>query len=146
VEDLFDSKGGKPLTHVVKKGDTASKIAETYGISLADMAKLNPGRSLDRLQIGEQLRTGSGTMPLTVVVRDQVVRNEGIPVPTESISSVRMRAGKTVALSPGRTGKRLVKLAVTYENGVQTGEDIIEETVLRPASPRRVAIGIRSRR
>ena len=144
VEALFTPTGGKPLTHLVQKGDLASTIAEKYGISLADMAKLNPGGSLDRLQIGDQLKIGSGTAPLTVVVRDLITRTETMPYTTESVSSVKMRAGKVAVLSPGRPGKRIVKLAVTYENGLQTGQEILEESILRPPSPRRVAVGIRA--
>jgi LysM repeat protein len=145
VQLLF-SPEGKASVHIVKRGEVAGAIAEKYDMKLADMQKLNPDKSLDKLQIGDKLRVGVGKTPLTVVVRNQTTRIEPMPYRTESITSVKMYSGKTIVLVPGRTGKRQVKVAETYENGVQTGREIIEETVLRSPSPRRVAVGVKPRR
>jgi hypothetical protein len=40
---------------VVQPGDTATRIARQYGVSLADLATTNPGTDLDHLAIGESL-------------------------------------------------------------------------------------------
>jgi LysM repeat protein len=145
VELLF-APDGKVSVHVVKSGEVAGAIASKYSMKLSDMAKLNPGRSLDRLQIGDRLRVGVGKTPLTVIVRNQIARTEPMPYRTESITSTQMYAGKTITLSPGRTGKRQVKVAVTYENGVETGREVVEEVILRPPVPRRIAVGVKPRR
>ena len=47
-------KGKKP--HKVAPGETASGIAARYGISLTAIARLNPGRNLDRLYVGDKLQ------------------------------------------------------------------------------------------
>ncbi|MDO8589493.1 MAG: G5 domain-containing protein [Armatimonadota bacterium] len=145
VELLF-SPEGKPSTHAVKSGEIAGEIAEQHGMKLADVQRLNPGKRLNRLRIGERLKVGMGKPPLTVVVRNQISRVEPISAGTESITSVQMYAGKSIVLSPGRSGKRQVRVAVVYENGVETGREILEETILRSPVPRRVAVGVKSRR
>jgi uncharacterized protein YabE (DUF348 family) len=145
VELLF-APDGKPSVHVVKSGEVAGAIASECNMKLSDMRKLNPGRSLDRLRIGDQLRVGVGKTPLTVVVRNQIERTEPMPFRTESVTSVQMYSGKTILLSPGRTGKRHVKVAVTYENGVETGREVLEEVILHPPVPKRIAVGVKPRR
>lgn len=144
VELLF-APDGKPSTHIVKSGEVAGAIATEYKMKLADMARLNPGKSLDRLRIGEELRVGVGKTPLTVIVRNRIDRTEPMPFRTESITSTQMYTGKTIMLSPGRPGKRQVKLAVNYENGVETGKEVLEETILRQPVPKRIAVGVRQR-
>ena len=145
VELLF-SPEGKPSVHVVKSGEIAGEIAEQHGVKLADMQRLNPGRRLDKLRVGDRLRVGVGKAPLTVVVRNQISRAEPIPAGTESITSVQMYSGKTIVLSPGRSGKRQIRVAVVYENGAEIGREVLEETILRPPVPRRIAVGVKSRR
>jgi len=53
------SRSAAPLAsgsvHVVRKGETASMIARSSGMSLADLAALNPGKSLARLGVGIRL-------------------------------------------------------------------------------------------
>jgi len=145
VELLFAPEG-KAGVHIVRRGEVASVIAQRYHMSLSEMRKLNPGRSLDRLQIGDRLRVGRGQAPLTVIVRDQVTRTEPMPFRTESTTSVTLYAGKRFVIKPGRLGKRQVTLAITYENGVETGREVVEEVILRDPTPKRVAVGVRPRR
>jgi len=41
--------------HVVRKGETAAQVARANGLSLTDLAELNPGKSLSRLSVGTRL-------------------------------------------------------------------------------------------
>lgn len=41
--------------HVVKKGETAAAIARDNGLSMGELAKLNPGKSLTKLGVGAKL-------------------------------------------------------------------------------------------
>lgn len=148
VNELFSGGSGSSV-YAVASGDVASRIAMRHGMSLSDLEALNPSKNLARLQIGQELRvskTGnSGKRKLTVVVRNRESKTEQIPYRTESISSVRMFAGKESELSPGRNGLRQVVLATSYENGIRVGSEIVEETIIRNPVPRRVAVGIRPR-
>ncbi|HEY3269776.1 MAG TPA: LysM peptidoglycan-binding domain-containing M23 family metallopeptidase [Geothrix sp.] len=42
--------------HIVRKGETAAAVARAHGMSLADLAALNPGRKLSRLAVGSRLK------------------------------------------------------------------------------------------
>ncbi|WP_243295514.1 LysM peptidoglycan-binding domain-containing M23 family metallopeptidase [Geothrix mesophila] len=42
--------------HIVRKGETAAAIARARGMSLADLAALNPGRKLSKLSLGMKLK------------------------------------------------------------------------------------------
>jgi murein DD-endopeptidase MepM/ murein hydrolase activator NlpD len=41
--------------HVVKKGETAAQVARLTGLSLPELAALNPGKSLSKLSVGTRL-------------------------------------------------------------------------------------------
>ncbi len=44
--------------HVVQKGQVSVEIGKKHGLSLEELAKLNPGRDLKKLQIGDELVVG----------------------------------------------------------------------------------------
>lgn len=135
-------------TYVVKKGDIACVIASRHGIELEELKVLNPGTTLDRLQIGDTIRIKAAKVPkpkLTVIVRDLSVRVEPMPPPVRRISSAKLYAGKTTLVSPGRRGSHTVKAALIYENGRKVGSEVIEEQITEEPSPRIVAVGIKPR-
>ena len=45
--------------HVVRKGETAAKVARSCGLSLRELGRLNPGVRLARLSVGTRLRVGA---------------------------------------------------------------------------------------
>lgn len=150
VKLIFDSRQPirKDAVYTVEKGDVASSIAGRNSLSLGELESLNPGIDLVHLQIGDKIRikeTKAAKAKLTVVVRDQTDSIEKIPAPVQRVSSATLFAGKTVELSSGTTGKRQVKVATIYENGVKVGREILEETILREPTPRRIAVGIKPR-
>jgi murein DD-endopeptidase MepM/ murein hydrolase activator NlpD len=46
---------GDDSVHVVRKGETAAQIARASGLSLPELAALNPGKSLSKLAVGARL-------------------------------------------------------------------------------------------
>jgi murein DD-endopeptidase MepM/ murein hydrolase activator NlpD len=54
--------------HVIRKGETAASVARANGLSMAELADLNPGKSLSKLAVGTRLnlrepRVASNTSP-----------------------------------------------------------------------------------
>lgn len=142
-------RGSGSAVYTVREGDNAWAIARRRGLSVDDLAKLNPGINLERLQIGDQLRVaGSGLAKpgLTVIVRDLVSCEQAIPPPVHRVSSAQLYVGKTYLVSPGCWGRSLVKRVDIYENGRKVGSEVAEEQILKEASPRIVAFGIKPRR
>ena len=143
--------------HVVKKGEVASKIAARYGTTVKEMKKLNGPKNLAKLRIGDKIvvakpeEDGNKKDPakpakLTVIVRDQRESVERIPPEVIKVSSGQMYAGKTYVISPGKAGKRRIKTAAVYENGVKKSTEVLEEEILTKPVPRQIAIGIKPRR
>ncbi len=152
VKYLFDIENDEirqaESVYSVRQGDTASRIAKLFGLTMRDLWSLNPGVNLNRLQIGDKIKVKSLVCPepkLTVVVRDQSERLERIPAPVHRVSSARMYLGKSAELSPGRPGLRRVKIATVYENGRKVGIEVLEEEILRQPVPRRIVEGIKPR-
>ena len=147
---VFETREAEPrdAVYVVKRGDLAGEIASRFNLRLAELWALNPGVNLHRLQIGDRIRVKCAPQPtpkLTVVVRDQSDRVERVAPPVQRISSTRMYLGKRVELSPGRSGRRKVKVATIYENGRKVGAEVLQEEILREPVPRRIAEGIKPR-
>ena len=147
---VFEPRREEPrdAVYVVKRGDLAGEVASRFNLKLAELWALNPGVNLHHLQIGDRIRVKCAPRPaakLTVIVRDQSERIERVRPPIQRVSSARMYLGKTVELSPGRSGRRKVKVATVYENGRKVGSEIMEEEILREPVPRRIAEGIKPR-
>ena len=51
-------KSGSTIYHTVKKGETLSSVARTYGISVSKLKKLN-GIKKDQIRVGQRLRVKS---------------------------------------------------------------------------------------
>lgn len=149
VEFLFTDRGStkKDAIYTVQKGDVAAAIASKCSIKLAELAAMNSNAKLEHLQIGDQLRvkTTSVRPKLTVLVRDVSERTERIPPPVREISNASMYAGKTAVLSAGSAGERQVRVETIYENGRQTGSEIVDEQIIREPNAKRIAVGIKHR-
>jgi len=51
--------------HVIRKGETAAQVARANGLSLTELAALNPGKALSKLAVGHRLNLRpSGTTPV----------------------------------------------------------------------------------
>jgi len=74
--------------HVVRKGETAGKIAAANGLSLPELQRLNPGRDLARLSLGTKLRLAA--MPARIAIRQP----EGEP--TSGEGSATLAKGQTL--------------------------------------------------
>lgn len=44
-----------PFTHVVQSGETLTKIAKKYGVTISSIKKMNPNINVDQLKIGQKL-------------------------------------------------------------------------------------------
>jgi len=138
--------GGSSSEYTVQAGDIASKIAKRYHMTLEELSRLNPGRNLDRLNIGDKLNVSEKpdeeqTPKLTVVVRNKREQTELIPFRTILVPDPRFFEGKQFELSPGRSGLRRITIVETWENGKLVSKEIAEQVTLRKSISRRVAIG-----
>jgi murein DD-endopeptidase MepM/ murein hydrolase activator NlpD len=65
------SLAASPRTYVVRKGDTLTSLARTYGLSVAELAESNKLKTTSRLTIGQMLKipeSKTASMPTTATV------------------------------------------------------------------------------
>ena len=69
---LYELKNPQWVTEVtVKRGDSATRIAQEHGSTLGSLKRLNPGADVDRLQIGSTLKVMNHPS-LTLIVRKKL--------------------------------------------------------------------------
>ena len=98
------------MTYKVKAGDTLSKIARRYGISLAQLLKANPQiTNPDRIQIGQLIN-----LPDTSTETTQ-------PLPSNIVPAITTAAAAAAGAAAGAIGEALAealgKLSAKYETG-----------------------------
>ena len=123
----------KPKVHVVERGDRAVHLLRRYNISMAQIKSLNPGVDPERITEGDVLTIQLPKLPITVVCKSTVTETVEVTPP----------AG--VRYGP-RTGTRVSKMLVTYENGQRVSEEVISQVTTwdRPA-PNKYSRSHRSR-
>ena len=130
AETLYSTKTAE-VTYEVKKGDTWSQIAEAHGLTSKELLALNPGYSIDKLQIGEVL-TLSASVPyltMTVVQRERYV--EDVMYDIEYTDSSNLYKGDYKVTSSGQYGAADVLATVTYVNGEETERTVLSSVTLK---------------
>ena len=130
AETLYSTKTAE-VTYTVVKGDTWSQIANSHGLTSAELLALNPGYNIDKLQIGEVL-TLSASVPyltMTVVQRERYV--EDVMYDIQYTDSADMYQGDTKVTSKGQYGAADVVATVTYVNGEETERTVLSSVTLQ---------------
>ena len=115
----------KPQLHIVQRGDRAVHIATRYEITLSQLKSLNPGVDPNRITEGDTLVVRLPKLPITVVCKSLIIETASV-TPPEGV-----RHGP-------KSGTRVSKMLVTYENGKRISEEIISQVTTwdRPAERR----------
>ena len=130
AETLYSTKTAE-VTYEVKKGDTWSQIANSNGLTSAELLALNPGYNIDKLQIGEVL-TLSASVPyltMTVVQRERYIDDVAFDI--EYTDSANLYKGDYKVTSPGEYGAADVVANVTYVNGEETERTVLSSVTLK---------------
>ena len=67
--------------HVIRKGETAAQVARSNGLSLAELAALNPGRSLSKLAVGARLNLRQPRAAGETTLRAEAAAITAVPLP-----------------------------------------------------------------
>lgn len=132
-------------TYTVQKGDTFMAIAYANDMSMADLEKLNPDVTPDKLQIGQVLNVRETVPFLSVTTTENVTYTEEIACPVEEREDASMYEGDTKTLVEGVPGSKEVTADVVYLNGVEQSRAVVSETVLSQPTTTVVAVGTKER-
>ena len=130
AETLYSTKSAE-VTYEVKKGDTWSQIANSHGLTSAELLALNPGYNIDKLQIGEVLTLSASVPYLTMTVVQQERYVEDVMYDIEYTDSAYLYKGDYEVTSKGQYGAADVVANVTYVNGEETERTVLSSVTLK---------------
>ncbi len=126
----------------VVDGDCLSIVADKNGMTVARLLELNEGMSEDTvIQVGDELVVTQPEPELSVITKQEETYEENYEEPVQYVDNDSWYTTKEVVTQEAVTGQRKVTALVTYQNGKETGREIIAETVISPAVPKIIERG-----
>lgn len=114
----------------VQAGDCLSIIADKYGMSTNELLAINEGLEIDsNILIGDQLVVMVPKPELSVIMQEQTTYTEDYEAAVQYIDNPDRYVGDNTVLQEAQTGNRTVTAIVSYNNGVETGREIIKEQI-----------------
>ena len=140
--ELITKEHAEKGTYIVQRGDSLSKIAEKHGLTLDELIALNEGLTkTTTIYVGESVVVTVPAAEITVVVVEESSYEEDYNAPIKYVDDNTMYSGTEKVLKKGTAGHRAVVALVSYVNGVETGREIISETVYTEATATVIARG-----
>ena len=114
----------------VQSGDCLSIIADKYGMSTDELLAINEGLEIDsNILIGDQIVVMVPKPELSVIMQEQTTYTENYEAEVQYVDNPDKYVGDNTVLQEPQTGNRTVTAIVTYNNGTETGREIIKEEI-----------------
>ncbi len=126
--------------HTVVAGDSPSKIAEEYDMTLESLVNLNPG-ILNSCVVGQQVLVNQAEPYLPVKTIRVETYDEPIAYSTVYVDSSNLYEGQTQTVSAGVNGTKKVTAEVSYVEGVESSRTVLSESVSAQPVAAKVARG-----
>mgnify|MGYP005836868707 CR=1 FL=1 len=148
LENILDLEAAKKLVllgaykvqeYKVKDGDTLWDIARAVKIDMDQILLSNPGMNQDHLSIGQVLYLSKEAPLITVMATRQVTLDEEIPYQVEVKQDDQLLPGEKQIISKGVPGERIVTYRIVKENGLETGREVLAQTIIRESTTEVVA-------
>jgi murein DD-endopeptidase MepM/ murein hydrolase activator NlpD len=117
--------------HVIEKGDYFGKIAELYGIHVADLVAANPDVSPRTLQIGQKLNLLVPKPFITVMTTENKICDEAIPFPTVYEDNSGIYKDEYRIKRSGQDGARTVEAKIVRANGIEYQREVLSEKITK---------------
>lgn len=140
--DLVTKEKEESIVYVVVEGDTLSRIAESYNLTLDKLLELNPDFNEETsIQIGDRITVTIPEPELSVVVEKQETYEEEYNSDVQYEYNDSQYTTYSKVISEGSVGKRKVTAKVTYINGKESSRTILVEDVIAVSTPKVVEVG-----
>lgn len=140
-EEITKEQANNEIYHV-QSGDSLWGIADMYGMSIDELLAMNDGLELDsNILIGDQLVVSVPKPELSVVVQEQTTYTEDYEAEVQYIDNDSKYVGDNTVVQEAQTGNRTVTAIVSYNNGVETGREIIKQQINAEAVPKIIERG-----
>ena len=130
IAELLNSTKTGEVTYTVVKGDTWGQIANSHGMSAAELEALNPGYDINRIHIGDALTLSNAVPYLTVKVTERQNYIEDVNYEVNYVDDASMYQGDERVISKGVFGKADIVADVTYINGEEQERSVISSVTL----------------
>ena len=133
--ELITKEHAEKGTYKVQAGDCISGIAKLHGLTIDEFLALNDGMDISSMIYpGEELIVTVPASEISVIVKEEMTYEEDYNAPVQYIDNNKLYRGTENVIKQGTAGHREVVAIVTYVNGVETGREIINETVFVEAT------------
>lgn len=135
IEDIVTAKNKTDDS----KDVTSARLPGLFRISLDPLYAMNLASENNLEQ--DAVVAGTTLPTLTVKVIKNEVQMQPIAYNTVKVESAKLKKGKTKISVQGANGIQQVVEAVTYVNGVKTGENVISSTILKKPVTQKILVG-----
>ena len=140
MRDMIESSENSSVYYTVAEGETLNKVSENSGISLDQIAELNPDLP-EELEAGMQILISEGQPLLSIKTVRTITYTEAIPYDTVKTEDSRYYIGYQQVTQAGEEGEMLVTEEIEYENGHETKSTRVSEVVVREPVDRLLTVG-----
>jgi len=129
----------------VVSGDTLSAISKKFDLTIEQIIAMNDYlKDSDYLHVGDQIVVTVPKPEISVIVEEQQSYTENYDLPIKYVYNEKKYTTYSETLEEAVSGVRDVVAIVTYENGVETGREIIQETIIEEAKAAVIEVGTKT--
>lgn len=135
--------GGKGTTkkYQVQSGDTIWKIAKDNNMKIQDIAAVNPGLNVERLQVGQEINLSVSEPYLNVETTVKLATSQDIPYDTNYVTDGNLYRGQSQVVKSGEYGINKITREVTKVNGVEVASSVLSSEIVKQPVTRILAKG-----
>lgn len=142
MQFMLTSGTGGGQEYVVKKGDSAAKIADKFKIPVTRLLYLNPVMNSNKLPEGSSILVEPATEPyLNIKIVKKETSRQKVPFKTVSTPDPGSYVGQNKVEVNGADGAADVIQEVTYVDGAVTDEQVVSQTIVKPATDQVILTG-----
>lgn len=134
LKQVMTSTKSNAVYHTVKKGESLSKIADKYKMSLSDLLSYNPKLTEETsIHVGDRIVISNQVNYIRVKVMKTEKRKVKIDYETETKESNTLYKGQSKVVQKGKKGTERITEMVTYIDGVRSYvTEISSEIIKKP--------------
>jgi murein DD-endopeptidase MepM/ murein hydrolase activator NlpD len=132
---------GTEKTYEVQKGDTLWDIAIKNNTTIENIQSLNKTEDINKLQIGQKVKLSAREPYLNVETVADVKIQEPIPYDIEKVADSSINKGTSKVKQKGTEGLADVEKTITFVNGNEVSEKVLNKAVVQQPVKQVVAVG-----
>ena len=142
IISIITSTKSVAIEHTAVDGDSPLGIASKYGMTIEEMAALNPGYSADTMiYIGDTFLIKQEEPFLAVAVTRTEVYDESTAYEVEYYNDSTRYQGSSVIMQEGEYGTDRITANVSYVNGIEVRRRVTNRVTVEEPTPKIVANG-----